>query len=973
MQGLLFENIKKMNMRYILIMCAIVFQINLVLGQESKVQKKYDDAWRQFNSFKYDSALLTFKEHNKLLLGTANYQQQSLGYIGLGYSFFYLDEYEELSNSIGVFLKVLPQSFKDTSNNVYRLYTYYALGYYERGDYANAYNIYKDAEILAENNNFDNKDLIYTSLVSVSLRRGDSKQAAEYALKNLEHLRHQNRKAVEIYKAKYDYVHANANEISIENSINEYHNLLLFGRNVKSLTRKKKIETDINQNLALRHYEIHNYDSAIWYVKKVINSNKNSFDKIPSYYLLADIYGQKGLFQQANDNIAISLNLWKEHLITKQLKNIQQSYQLAKIHIKKGKLHTYQSQHLQAAQNYQLSISYYLADFFNKDIYTNPTLNTTNAEDALMYAIAYKAAAMTQLSLETNSQKDRDMAIETYQLAMKLVDKMRQQFEAQGSKSFLATRVWWVFESAIKSCLELYEATGEEKYQQYAFQFAEKSKAVLIQDAVSESLAQQQVDVPDSLLDEEHELKVDITYIENELFQAERKKKEEKASELRTKLLAKREELRLFALRLKEEYPNYHELKYNQTLANVGAIQAGLSDNQAIVEYFVGDSSVYSFTLTNQNLFIHSFAYDQTLAEQVKKLREGLSPKKQSTDNRSYLLFTQSAYELHQRILAKVMEKLPSGINKLTIIPDGELSYVPFEVLLTAPADEEIADYRAPAYLIKKYQINYAYSASLLTSKLNNLRHATEEGVLAFAPSYPKSINDSVQLQQLGQFRDQVTPLIWNTKEVKQIAEYLPTTYFTNQEATESEFKKLASQYRIIHLAMHALVDDEHPMGSKLVFTNTDDQQEDSYLNVYELYNMKLNADLAILSACNTGYGKYVRGEGLVSLGRAFAYAGCPSVVISHWSVDDQATSQLMQIFYKGLSKGLDKTEAMRQAKLTYLENTGPREANPIYWGSFVLIGDDAPIEQGFTWWWLAVGLLVLGAVAVIMKKVKTA
>ena len=376
-------------------------------------------------------------------------------------------------------------------------------------------------------------------------------------------------------------------------------------------------------------------------------------------------------------------------------------------------------------------------------------------------------------------------------------------------------------------------------------------------------------------------------------------------------------------------------------------------------------------SLVQQNFLIHQFAKTDDLEQKVKALRQGLDPKNQTAEDNSYSLFTKASYNLQQLVLGQVLEQLPTHIKQLTIIPDGILSYVPFEVLLTEPANAEIADYREVAYLLKQYQINYAYAAALITNRVASLNKPSHDGVLAFAPSYDQAVTDSVELQQLGQFRDQVTALVWNTKEVERIAAYLPTEYFTAQDATESKFREIASQYRIIHLAMHALVDDDNPMQSRLVFTQNNSGKDDRYLNAYELYNMDLNADLAILSACNTGYGKYVRGEGMMSLGRAFAFAGCPSVVISHWSVDDQATSELMQVFYQGLADGLSKSEAMRKAKLSYLETTGPREANPIYWGSFVVIGDDAPVTSSSLWYWVLGIVVGLGLTLVVLRSMR--
>ncbi|MGB0524835.1 MAG: CHAT domain-containing protein, partial [Flammeovirgaceae bacterium] len=126
---------------------------------------------------------------------------------------------------------------------------------------------------------------------------------------------------------------------------------------------------------------------------------------------------------------------------------------------------------------------------------------------------------------------------------------------------------------------------------------------------------------------------------------------------------------------------------------------------------------------------------------------------------------------------------------------------------------------------------------------------------------------------------------------------------------------------------------------------------------------------LAVLSACNTGFGQLQRGEGVMSIGRAFAYAGCPSIAMSHWQVDDEATAQLMEGFYQGLSDGLTKSAAMRQAQLNYLANTSPRSASPFYWGSFIVIGDNAPVVSSSSWYYWAIGVVLLAIIGWLLSR----
>jgi CHAT domain-containing protein len=189
--------------------------------------------------------------------------------------------------------------------------------------------------------------------------------------------------------------------------------------------------------------------------------------------------------------------------------------------------------------------------------------------------------------------------------------------------------------------------------------------------------------------------------------------------------------------------------------------------------------------------------------------------------------------------------------------------------------------------------------------------------------------------------------------------------YFTDQRATEENFKRIVHGARIIHLASHAIIDDENPMYSKLVFSPGKDTIEDGLLHTYELYNMDLHAELACLSACNTGFGRIKSGEGVVSLARGFIYAGVPNVLMSLWSVPDNSTSQIMTDFYGFLKKGMGKAEALRQAKLKYLETADENTSAPYYWAAFTLVGDNKPIsaDAKFRWYWILIlSILLIGS-----------
>lgn len=328
---------------------------------------------------------------------------------------------------------------------------------------------------------------------------------------------------------------------------------------------------------------------------------------------------------------------------------------------------------------------------------------------------------------------------------------------------------------------------------------------------------------------------------------------------------------------------------------------------------------------------------------------------------------------MYQSLLQPILVDIPSEIEELIIIADGEMASIPWELLIQEKPGESDIDYGNLKYLLKDFTISYAYSATLLFNEHFETHTSPSNMVLAFAPSYP-TIEDSTAYSSVGNlksnFRNALVPLQWNTEEVESIRKNLKGNYFTSGLATESAFKKEAANHRILHLSMHALVDHEDPMLSKLVFTPDNDSIEDGMLHTYELFNMNLSAEMVVLSACETGIGEFRKGEGVMSLGRAFAYSGCPSVIMSHWSVDDESTAELMALFYQYINDGEDKASAMRRAKLDFLDQAiGPKK-HPFYWGGFIILGNTDPLEaENYLAYWIWLFVLGAGVLAATIKK----
>jgi CHAT domain-containing protein/Tfp pilus assembly protein PilF len=361
-------------------------------------------------------------------------------------------------------------------------------------------------------------------------------------------------------------------------------------------------------------------------------------------------------------------------------------------------------------------------------------------------------------------------------------------------------------------------------------------------------------------------------------------------------------------------------------------------DNKIVIlEYSVGDSSSCLWIITRSGYDIFKLPARKKLQEQIETIRFALLDPSQGISE----FFTQAGSSLYNELIKPAEPYLSKG-SKLIIIPDGVLNYLPFEVLLTENKKPDTkASYSDVTFLLKKYPVSYAQSASVLKTLISQHdntgeKAAKSENLLAFGdPLYGDSLFNA---------KAKYPRLEYSGKEIENIASFFKagsSNVYLRDKATEENLKQKndLDKFNYIHFATHAFLNEEKPDLSSLVLTSEKNSGEDGFLQAAEIFNLKLNADLVVLSACQTGLGKLIRGEGMVGLTRAFMYAGTPSVVVSLWSVSDMSTASLMGEFYKNLIKNkLCKTDALRKAQLALINDE--KYAHPFYWAPFILIGD---------------------------------
>lgn len=727
-----------------------------------------------------------------------------------------------------------------------------------------------------------------------------------------------------------------------------------------------------------------NYEKALEYFQKTLpvkTAMGNHWDVALSYQNIGAAFEHMGHYEKALQHLQICLNLLSKAKRKNPLKVAEACNNIGKIYCKQNKTK-------KGLSFFQQALITLADDFGDTNIYVNPSLDQMNPETELLRALDYKAEAMFMSASNQLEQygyqyhsviKDLKFSLSTSQLSSRLIDNIRIGYKHEGSKAFLtATKSIPIYEKAIQTALKLYEISDSNQYLANAFQFAEKSKSVLLLETIKASKAKHFAGIPDSLLEKEKALKIDLAFYDHQIREEEYKKESADTTKMalwKDKSFTLKQEYEALIQHFEKKYPKYYELKYNMQTTDASAIQAGLNSNTALIEYFVGDSTLFIFTITANHIAADHFPIDSTFHKTVRLLRSGLTQREvEGSTHKANRQYVANAYALYQLILAPVKKHLQAEnetddqqeINKLVFIRDGLLNYIPFEALLSQPADISNINYQQLAYLIRDYGISYSYSATMLfQQKLTNdlARQKKNEAtyIVGFAPSFSSDSNaiDELVTNNFATvtrdtFRDALLPLKGALKEVKNMEKY--GDVYTGIEATEKKFKEKAGQFGGLHIASHAIADDRHPMQSRILFSKDEDTTEDGNLYAYELYNMQLNASMTILSACNSGYGKLVRGEGIMSLARAFTYAGCPSIVTSLWSVNDQSTADIMTGFYRGLADYKSKEEALQQAKLAYIMQQAGERAHPLYWSGFVVIGDTSPLilaEKSNEKWWL--------------------
>lgn len=568
-----------------------------------------------------------------------------------------------------------------------------------------------------------------------------------------------------------------------------------------------------------------------------------------------------------------------------------------------------------AMTNLNYGINALIPGFITTNIYKVPSRDQIQADYSLFEIFRTKVKYQRRLWEKNKDQAALSSCIRIYELMSDLSDKLRKLYETEESNLRLSVDVGNVFEEALELTYDLYKTTNNPVYLQKAFYFAEKNQAAILRQSIFAQSAMKYAGIPDNLIQQETIVKSLIEYYKKSIA-------DDSSVYMRNKLflLNTKHDSIMTVIRIK--YPSFYELKYKDTVPTLAQAQNQLDNQTAIIKFFFGDNALYTFLITNKRTEIYQNKDPKEIHTLVDHMLKGIRDKK-------FDLYTNSAYRLYGNLLGFL--KIPPQVKKLVFVPDGELHYVPFDALVTSRPSEEATNFKSLHYLLQDYAVQYYASVTLLSER-DHIYKKSEKPFIAFAPV---SVNSSFQLPEL----------IYTEQEATYVSNQMNGELLLKEKATESAFSTSAGKYSILHLSTHAIINDHEPLYSKLLFFPSKDTLNDDIVYSYELYNLKLNAELVTLSACNTGVGKLEKGEGMMSLARAFMYAGTSSILMSLWPASDKSTERIMKFFYDELDKGKSKDEALRQAKLNYLQHSDEISADPFLWSSFILIGDARPLS----------------------------
>ncbi len=937
----------------ILFICGSVLFYSQDKKQNNEGNKKeevyYHIADSLWHIAKYDSSNLYFKKAASIFRRNLNWNKFVDCYWNIGVNNGYLEKYDSALYYLEKAIKITKQKIADKDSVLINIYNSKGVIFYSLGNYENAFKFYKmtlemsrkifgDESVITAKG-FHNVGLIYYKWGDLGKAKEYFKKALSIWLKNL---------GSKSRLIAYCYTNI-ANVLYYEGDVEK---AVIYDEKALKIWKDK-----LGENHPFVAYSYNNLSSSYQYLgklNKALSLEKKSL-AIRLHQVKEKRYIAKSLFNIGSiytdmkqfDSAYVYLNRSRKLLRSAKYKN---HVTIATNYVKLAELFLKQNFYSKSINYYDSALTFTYKKILSVNSPDEVNYRQMPRDNIFITAIIEKAAAYYEKYLNfSHNKNDLLKSLLNYQIASRASDYSRSEYFRDESKFQLSKKLSDINGKGLETAFRLYTTTQDNYYKKIAFEFAERNKARILFEAINESEAEKYSNIPDSLLTLEKNIKSRMSFYISKLQDAEEDNDSSSAAEIENNIFEVQERYDRLKKIFEKKYPKYHDLKYKKNVVKVSNLQKVIKKNDAILEYYIFKNKLYVFTITENNFYIDRIMSKYPINDLVKSFRSSLL----NLDFKGYL---EAAYNLYN-ILIKPCRYYLEDVSKIYIIPDGILNYLPFEALLSKKIKQQTPDFSRLPYLIKKYIISYQFSSSLLAKAKLHSKEINKDEFIGIAPVFDankkginriNSLNNSLLISQNSSRSITVgikkySALPETEKEVEGITNLFlnknkHAEYFLRDRAKEDLLKSdKIRKYNFIHLATHGFINEQKPKLSGILFTN-EEKKEDGILYANEIYNLNLNADLVVLSACESGLGKIVNGEGIISLTRGLLFAGAKNVIVSLWQVADRSTSQLMLELYKKILNGKSFASALRQSKLKLIENR--KYSYPLEWGPFILVGD---------------------------------
>jgi CHAT domain-containing protein/tetratricopeptide (TPR) repeat protein len=822
--------------------------------------------------------------------------------IGLLYHYFDSTELAKKEYELAIIAKEKSKAIEDSL--LFKPLLFCAIIYHGKNEFDSAYIFYKKAEAISEKyiQLLAEQERLYNGLGAIHYEIGNYRQAKNYFEKALLLLLHEPNTDYKDFFIKYKSNIALC-QLKLENyseADSIYNSILPFNTNTN----------EILLNLGSISLLRGNATKAISYFKKVYYNNSQNvllFNKIGMAFL------QLGKLDSSEKYLQMALNENEKWRGSKKNKNHGNTFQYL------GDKFIFEKDYKNAIVNYQNAFLQFYPDYNETDIYKNPqTFSGIFSYINLFNTLTAKADAFEKLYEQDKNQISLEAALNAYRSAFLLAGYVEKTYDSDEARLFLNKIKYKVHDSPIQISLQLFELTKSMMYLEQAYSFDQQNKASILSLNVQESALKKQANLNTDLFEKESSVKRSITRLSLKASQINDSTQLEKL-----KIIIRDNEIMLGKIQDNiNKLPGYREKKFAQSIPSIEKLQKNLSNKSAILSYHLIEKKLIIFCIKKEEFSYTQQSIDTSFYNYITLFKKSLNNLNVAEKYNG----SEFSSNLYKQIIKPIWNKI-NNINELLIIPDDELNNIPFEAL----TDEE------GNYLLRKFSIQYQYSTALLRDEIKTNIYNTY--TFALAPFTDIENTDFPKLT-------------YSKKEVENIGGNILIDAF----ATKTNFLKNINKNGVLHLATHTVVNDTIPEKSFIAFYPAIGMQTDeNNLYLQEIYNLKLDSTkLVILSACETGTGKLSKGEGLMSLSRAFTYAGCPNIISSLWKADDKSTAWIIQRFYHYYNDGINAAPALQKAKFDYIQSPEieKRFKSPKYWAHLVLTGLPENKSSSFLWVW---------------------